>query len=118
MLASQKLSSSVVERGFLSEFHRAMNQAVDFSSDVPHEKQWRHPTIQRYLSIQDSLGYRGNKVPRTLMAKAAWVTLQLRLVSLTFSFSFNNGARASGGQAGEGDLSKPGTWLRWLHTRL
>ncbi|KAI9844417.1 MAG: mediator complex subunit [Sclerophora amabilis] len=97
-----------LEHEFLSEIYRAMTMSVDYSTETQHEKLFRNPMIQRCLSMQNALNYRGEDTHRTLNAKVAWLTLHLRLVALTFAFSFNTGPKANGDRGGsESEFTKP-----------
>src|SRR5438876_262096 len=81
--------------------------SVDYSHDPQHEKLFRNPMIQRCLSLQNTLGYKGELNHRSLTAKIAWATLHLRLAALTFAITFNNVKSTSGGGA-ENDYTRPG----------
>ncbi|KAI9763955.1 MAG: mediator complex subunit [Geoglossum simile] len=95
-----------LERQFLSESQRAINMSVDYSHEPQHEKLFRNPMIQRCLSLQNTLGYKGELNHRTLTAKIAWATLHLRLAALTFAITFNNVKSTAGGGA-ENDYTRP-----------
>lgn len=101
-------------RDFLSEIYRALSQTADVTSDHQSEKlSSTAAATQRCLSVQESLGrhgrvgHVGGRHPRhrTVAAKVAWTTLNLRFCSLNFFFMFSSGAKA--GPDG-GDLNKPG----------
>ena len=102
----QQILTPDFEAEFLSEIVRALSLSVDHSADPQHEKLFRNPVLQRCLSTQNSLGYKGDHAHRSLTAKIAWSTLHLRLVALTFAFTFNTGAKP-GASGPENDLTRP-----------
>ncbi|KAI9759075.1 MAG: mediator complex subunit [Chaenotheca gracillima] len=96
-----------LEGEFLNEIFRAMSMSVDYSLDSQYEKLFRNPMIQRCLSMQNSLSFKGERKHRNLNAKLAWFTLHLRLVALTFAFSFNNGRTPNEKNNSETEFAKP-----------
>jgi mediator of RNA polymerase II transcription subunit 16, fungi type len=62
---------------------------VDFALDPRHDILLRNPNIARSLTLQNTLGYRGEQTPRTLSAKVGWVTIHLKMISLAFAMYFN-----------------------------
>ena len=96
----------VIENVLVHEIYRALAQSADFTTETQQEKIARSPTIQRCLSVQDSLGRQPGHGGRSVAAKVAWATLNLRFVSLSLAILLNNGMKVVGG--GDGDLSKPG----------
>lgn len=101
--------SESFEHVFLSEIYRHLNVNTDHSMDPQHDKLFRHTIIQRCLSVQASLGYKGERGHRNLTAKLAWTVLNLRWTSMTFAVAFNKGSGPGGAGGGESDLGKPGT---------
>ncbi|KAI9671992.1 MAG: mediator complex subunit [Trizodia sp. TS-e1964] len=103
---------------FLSEIYRALNMSVDYSVEPQHDKLFRNTIIQRCLSMQNSLGYGGEGKARTLTAKVAWATLQLRHSALTLALAINGQGRG-GGADSEPEFLKPANLqailgiLRW-----
>ncbi|KAI9840522.1 MAG: mediator complex subunit [Thelocarpon superellum] len=89
----------------LSQFQRALSLNLDYTVDPQHERLFRNPFFQQYLSMQHSMGYRGDREHRTLTSKSAWITLQLRNVARTFAYSLNSGAK--GGPGSESDYTRP-----------
>ncbi|KAL8803476.1 MAG: hypothetical protein Q9182_003173 [Xanthomendoza sp. 2 TL-2023] len=70
---------------FLSDMYRILLLNIDYSGDTKSEiylKNWLH---QKTLSMQLSLGYRGEREHRTLSSKVAFAILQLRWAALTFA---------------------------------
>lgn len=116
-LFSNRISDSQVhvelsgsfEHVFLSEIYRHLNVNADHSMDPQHDKLFRQTIIQRCLSVQASLGYKGERSHRTLTAKLAWTVLNLRMTSMTFAIAFNKGGGPSAAGGGETDLGKPGS---------
>ncbi|KAH0544055.1 hypothetical protein FGG08_001673 [Glutinoglossum americanum] len=100
------LISIELEHQFLSESQRAISMSVDYSHEPQHEKLFRNPMIQRCLSLQNTLGYKGELNHRSLTAKIAWATLHLRLAALTFAITFNNVKSTAGGGT-ENDYTRP-----------
>ncbi|KAI4203716.1 MAG: hypothetical protein LQ346_001726 [Caloplaca aetnensis] len=70
---------------FLSDVHRVISVNVDFSGDTKTELYLRNGLHQRMLSMQLSLGYRGEQQHRSLSSKVAFAILQLRWATLTFA---------------------------------
>lgn len=101
--------SGSFEHVFLSEIYRHLNVNADHSMDPQHDKLLRQTIIQRCLSVQASLGYKGERSHRTLTGKLAWTVLNLRMTSMTFAIAFNKGGGPGGASGGENDLGKPGT---------
>lgn len=101
--------SGSFEHVFLSEIYRHLNVNADHSMDPQHDKLFRQTIIQRCLSVQASLGYKGERSHRTLTAKLAWTVLNLRMTSMTFAIAFNKGGGPGAAGGGETDLGKPGT---------
>lgn len=87
---SIELAQGSVEKVFLSEIYRVLGINVDSSGDLQFEQMFKNQMIQRCLSMQMSLGYRGEKKHRSLPAKVAWTILNLRFASLIFAFAFKN----------------------------
>ncbi|KAI9891164.1 MAG: mediator complex subunit [Vezdaea aestivalis] len=94
----------------LNETSSALSVNLDFTFEAQLELLVRHPMLRSYLSIQSSLGYRGEALSRSLSSKIAWATLNLRLTALVFAYTFNmqkaNAASASSG-AQNADLASP-----------
>ena len=81
---------------------------MDFTTDPQVlEKLFRLPALRPYLSMQSCLGYKGETHDRTVSAKIAWTTLNLRQIALSFAYTFNTPkpSTAAGSQA---DITKPG----------
>ncbi|KAI9840028.1 MAG: hypothetical protein M1819_000220 [Sarea resinae] len=108
----QQYSTKNFDYEFLYYVYRSLSINVDYSIDPAHEKLFKNSMIQRCLSIQNSLGYKGAQKPRSLLGKIAWVTLNLRFTSLTFAFSFNNFKGAGPGH--ENDVLRPDALLSLL----
>ena len=100
--------SGSFEHVFLSEIYRHLSVNADHSMDPQHDKLFRQTIIQRCLSVQASLGYKGERSHRNLTAKLAWTVLNLRMTSMTFAITFNRGSGSGGAGGGENDLGKPG----------
>lgn len=77
--------ASTFLKPFLSDIHRVISVNVDFSGDTKTELYLRNGLHQRMLSMQLSLGYRGEQQHRSLSSKVAFAILQLRWATLTFA---------------------------------
>ena len=99
-----------VEEDFFSDLYRALNLTLDHSMDSSSDKLLRNPTIQRCLSLQASLDYKGEGQYRTTRSKVAWTLLNLRMISLTVAFAFTKPPRG-----GDSEISKPGIWIFQMH---
>ncbi|KAH0564742.1 hypothetical protein GP486_001870 [Trichoglossum hirsutum] len=109
------LTLEELEHQFLSESQRAIGMNVDYSHEPQYEKLFRNSVIQRCLSLQNTLGYKGEQNHRSLTAKIAWATLHLRLAALTFAITFNN-VKSTGGA--ENDYTRPGRHTSYPLTLL
>jgi hypothetical protein len=97
------------EEEFLAEIYRPLNMSVDYSGDSQTEKLFRNATLQRSLSMQNSLSFKGYRKTKSLPAKIAWLTLNLRITALTFAFTLNANTGKQQGTPGTIDiLMKPG----------
>ena len=76
---------------FLTEVHRALNLKLDFAANESptSERLVRNPLLQRCLSLQFALYFRGEQTPKELPGKLAWATLHLRVASLAFALTWN-----------------------------
>ncbi|KAG0639827.1 mediator complex, subunit Med16 [Tuber brumale] len=110
LLVAQKYRSPTFSNTFLSEAHRALNLKMDFATESPSERLFRNPLLQRCLSLQNSLDFRGERVNKRLSGKLAWATLHLRVASVAFALTFNNPQRqGQGGSAGAASGSSSGS---------
>lgn len=75
---------SDIEKDLVGEIYRALSQSADFTPDQHTEKSSSAATIQKCLSVQDSLGRHSGQQHKSIAAKVAWTTLNLRFVSLNF----------------------------------
>lgn len=66
----------------LAEIHRALQLKMDFTGESPNERLIRNSMLQRCLSMQNALDFRGTHQTKTLSGKLAWTTLHLRIASL------------------------------------
>ncbi|KAI9801030.1 MAG: hypothetical protein M1825_003565 [Sarcosagium campestre] len=90
---------------FINETYRALGLSVDHSIELHRDQLYRNINLQRCLSMQDSLGFSGQGSQRSLAAKVAWLTLDLRLVALKFAYTFNQSGSKSNGQS-QNDFTK------------
>ncbi|KAL8816750.1 MAG: hypothetical protein Q9223_004290 [Gallowayella weberi] len=70
---------------FLSDMYRILQLNIDYSGDTKTEIYLKNVLHQKTLSMQLSLGYRGEREHRTLSSKVAFAILQLRWAALTFA---------------------------------
>ncbi|RPA95294.1 hypothetical protein L873DRAFT_1745488 [Choiromyces venosus 120613-1] len=102
LLVAQKYRNPTFNNTFLSEAHRALNLKMDFATESPNERLFRNPLLQRCLSLQNALDFRGERVNKRLSGKLAWATLHLRVASVAFALTFNNPQRQGQGGANAG----------------
>lgn len=86
---------------FLTEVHLALNLKMDFAIvESPSERLVKNPQLQRCLSLQFALDFKGEQVKKELSGKLAWATLHLRVAALAFALTLNaaqrQGARPPG----------------------
>jgi mediator of RNA polymerase II transcription subunit 16 len=89
---------------------------MDFATESPNERLFKNPLLQRCLSLQNALDFRGEKVNKRLSGKLAWATLHLRVASVAFALTFNSpqrqgapgGGGANGGSASADFDLRPG----------
>lgn len=79
---------------FLLEIHRVLSLKMDFTGESPSEKLIRNALLQRCLSMQYALDFRGNSGVKTLSGKLAWTTLHLRVASLASGLTWAPAASA------------------------
>lgn len=87
---------------FLTYGSQFLGPSYDFVSDEAQRQiptLFRHHTLYKCLSMQMTLGSADKSGSRKLFSKLAWITINLRLVSLNISMSFRSSM----------DL-KPGKW--------
>jgi mediator of RNA polymerase II transcription subunit 16 len=74
---------------WISEVSRVLKFGFDYSEETHHDTLIRNPSVQLSLSIQNSMGYRGDANRREFGGQMAWLILQLRncvlLMTMTFS---------------------------------
>ncbi|KAI1000695.1 hypothetical protein K3495_g7503 [Podosphaera aphanis] len=73
----------------LTELSRILKLHVDYTDDIHHDVLVRNTTIQLCLSIQNSLGFRGEFKARTFAGKNAWLVLQLRNIVVLVTMAAN-----------------------------
>lgn len=74
---------------WLSELSRILKVTVDYSEEAHFDVLIRNTAIQLSLSIQNSLGFRGEFNPRTFGGKLAWLVLQLRNIVVLVTMAAN-----------------------------
>ncbi|KAL8701035.1 MAG: hypothetical protein Q9224_000687 [Gallowayella concinna] len=77
---------------FLSDMYRILQLNIDYSGDTKTEVYLKNVLHQKTLSMQLSLGYRGEQEHRTLSSKVAFAILQLRWAALTFAMGLKPNA--------------------------
>lgn len=90
---------------FISEVHSALHLKMDFATESPSERLFRNPLLQRCLSLQNALDFRGEKANKRLSGKLAWATLHLRVASVAFALTFNKPQRQAPPAEGAGAAS-------------
>lgn len=73
-----KLITTGFQYDWLTEVSRVLKFILDYSEEAHHDTLIRNPSVQLCLSIQNSLGYKGDGHPRAFSAKLAWISLQIR----------------------------------------
>jgi mediator of RNA polymerase II transcription subunit 16, fungi type len=109
LLVAQQYRNPVFNNMFLTEAHKALNLKMDFATESPNERLFRNPLLQRCLSLQNALDFRGEKVNKRLSGKLAWATLHLRVASVAFALTFNNPQRQPPGGGGPQGNNGAGT---------
>ncbi|KAI9775375.1 MAG: mediator complex subunit [Candelina submexicana] len=104
----KRFFSPKLEHDFLAEVYDALQVNVDYVADGQQDKLLRYPWIQRCLSMQYSLDYKGETEHRSIAAKLAWTILNMRVASLTYAFTFNAKDKAAG-PGGYGQWARPET---------
>jgi len=79
----------VFNKALITEVHKALSLKMDFTSEIPNERLFRNPVLQRSLSLQTSVYNDGENAPMRLEAKLAWIFLHLRIASLGFGTTIN-----------------------------
>jgi mediator of RNA polymerase II transcription subunit 16 len=74
---------------WLVELSRILKVHVDYSEETHYDVLIRNTTIQLCLSIQNSLGFRGEFYPRTFAGKFSWLVLQLRNIVVVVTMAAN-----------------------------
>ncbi|RKF72818.1 Mediator of RNA polymerase II transcription subunit 16 [Golovinomyces cichoracearum] len=74
---------------WLMELSRILKLHVDYSDDSHHDQLVRNTTIQLCLSIQSSLGFKGESNARVFSGKNAWIVLQLRNIVVLVTMAAN-----------------------------
>ncbi|KAK0128828.1 mediator complex subunit [Cadophora gregata] len=84
---------------WLTELSRILKVNLDYSEETHHDVLVRNTSIQLCLSIQQSLGFKGQFKQRTFSSKFAWIVLQLRnivvLVSMAANLHISSGPNAT-----------------------
>lgn len=74
---------------WLIELSRVFKINVDYSEEQHYDVLIRNTTIQLCLSIQNSLGFKGENSPRSFGGKFAWIVLQLRNIVVLVTMAAN-----------------------------
>ncbi|KAL3428047.1 RNA polymerase II mediator complex subunit sin4-like protein [Phlyctema vagabunda] len=72
-----------------SELTRMLKSNVDYSEEAHYDPLIRNTVIQLCLSIQVSLGFNGEFLPRSFAGKFGWVVLQLRSIVVLVTMAAN-----------------------------
>lgn len=97
---------------WLTELSRPLKATCDYSEESHHESLVRNTTIHLCLSIQSSLGFKGEFNPRTFSGKFAWLVLQLRNILVLIAMAASLNAPQTGGSAEKvSSLEDPGLFL-------
>jgi mediator of RNA polymerase II transcription subunit 16 len=105
LCSQHELAEGSVERTFLFEVYRVLGVNIDHSIDPQVDQLFRNQMIQRCLSMQMSLSYRGESKHLSLPAKVASTFLTLRYVSLIFAWAFK---KPPGVPGTDSDVMNPG----------
>ncbi|TID21520.1 mediator of rna polymerase ii transcription subunit 16 [Venturia nashicola] len=85
--------SEALTHGLLTKACKFLTVNFDFVSD-DNQKQipglYRHHLLFKCVSIQSTLGSSDKKGPRKLSARLAWITINLRLISLCISMNLRS----------------------------
>ena len=74
---------------WLIELAIILKAHVDYSEEPHHDVLVRNTTIQLCLSIQNSLGFKGEFQARTFEGKFSWLVLQLRNIVVLVTMAAN-----------------------------
>ncbi|CAD6446684.1 57a8b159-a03f-41bf-85e8-e000fc477235 [Sclerotinia trifoliorum] len=74
---------------WLNELAKILKITVDYSEEAHYDVLIRNTTIQLCLSIQNSLGFRGDFNPRKFAGKFSWLVLQLRNIVVLVTMAAN-----------------------------
>ncbi|ESZ94032.1 hypothetical protein SBOR_5610 [Sclerotinia borealis F-4128] len=74
---------------WLNELAKILKIIVDYSEEAHYDVLIRNTTIQLCLSIQNSLGFRGDFNPRKFAGKFSWLVLQLRNIVVLVTMAAN-----------------------------
>ncbi|KAI9644713.1 Mediator of RNA polymerase II transcription subunit 16 [Ciborinia camelliae] len=74
---------------WLNELAKILKINVDYSEESHYDVLIRNVTIQLCLSIQNSLGFKGDFSPRKFTGKFSWLVLQLRNIVVLVTMAAN-----------------------------
>lgn len=73
----------------LTDVSRIFKVQTDYSEEAHHDMLVRNTSIQLCLSIQNSMGFKGEFNPRTFSGRFSWLVLQLRNIVVCVSMAAN-----------------------------
>jgi mediator of RNA polymerase II transcription subunit 16 len=106
---------------WLIELSHLLKLHVDYSEEQHFDVLIRNTTIQLCLSIQNSLGFKGDFQPRVFIGKFSWLVLQLRNIVVLVTMAANMNVTGPNNQKAsplEDPGSSPDYLVRSLADRL
>lgn len=95
---------------WLIELSKILKVHVDYSEESHFDVLIRNTTIQLCLSIQQSLGFKGDFYPRTFGGKFSWIVLQLRNIVVVVTMAANMKVKGANNEPSS-PLEDPGSFL-------
>ncbi|KAH8592398.1 mediator complex, subunit Med16 [Bisporella sp. PMI_857] len=84
---------------WLVQLRFILKPGVDYSEEAHYDLLIRNTTIQLFLGIQQSLGFRGEGWARTFAGKYSWIVLQLRHIVVYVTMAANVKPKGPGGES-------------------
>lgn len=113
-LSHSSISANLADFAYdwLIELSHLLKLHVDYSEEQHFDVLIRNTTIQLCLSIQNSLGYKGDFHPRVFIGKFSWIVLQLRNIVVLVTMAANMNVTGPNNQKAS-PLEDPGSCSKW-----
>lgn len=79
---------------WLQELIRMLKIQVDYSEEIHHESLMRNSSLHTCMGIMNSLGFRGENVPRSFQSKFANIGLNVRIIVILTTIASNTPIQA------------------------